>query len=34
MPKKSCGQYVNLFISGYEKANGIENKANIIVSSF
>ena len=32
MPKKSCGQYVNLFIRGYVKASGIEPKAKVIVN--
>ena len=32
MPKKNCGQYVNLFIKGYVKASGIEQSANTIVS--
>ena len=31
MPKKSCGQYVNLFIKGYVNASGIEASAIIIV---
>ena len=31
MPKNNCGQQVNLFINGYEKAKGIENIASVIV---
>ena len=31
MPKNNCGQYVNLFISGYVNARGIDPNANIIV---
>ena len=31
-PKNNCGQYVNLFISGYVKAKGIEAIAKIIVN--
>ena len=31
MPKNNCGQYVNLFISGYVNARGIDPNANKIV---